>query len=222
MFQELEEKAKLAQNDNETAISELADSIFKEVGSADIPADVITGIKGRLIRAEKKFRKNKKGVREENIVRMINELADKFQAPAYAKTSPLQVRLARVELMKYMPSFIAQETRPERKGLKKKVGTSINPEVSPLEAAYIAMLLIHQKMLNEQYQQTPDEYTANLHKWRAAARNNSSTEHTLVSKHNQEKCREMRDVVSRGVSRLSPASVQGLINDSLDTLGIER
>jgi hypothetical protein len=223
MFEELEGKARLAQDDNETAISALADSIFNEVGSPAIPANVITRIKERLVRAEKNFRKNKKGVREASIVRMINELADKFQAPAYAKTSPLQVRIARVELMKYMPSFIAQETRAERKGLKKKVGASINPEVSPLEAAYIAMLLIHQKMLNEEYQQTPDEYAANLHRWRAAERNNSSaTEHTIVNKRNQEKCREMRQVVSGGVARLSPASIQGLIDDSLDTLGIER
>jgi hypothetical protein len=221
MFETIEEKARLAQDDKETSIRTLADTIFNEVGSP-IPAEAAAAMKERLVRAEIKFRKNKKGIREENIVRMINELADKFHAPAYAKTSPLQVRMARVELLKYMPSFIAQETDEKRKGLKRKVGTSINQEVSPLEAAYIAMLLVQQKMLNEEYQQTPDEYAANYRRRHSADRNKDNAEHTVGVKRNQEKCREMRQVISRGTANLSPTSIQGLIDESLDSLGIGR
>jgi hypothetical protein len=228
MHNQVEEAAKKAKNSkDEKAVRELADAVFDYAGG-QMPASVSDGIKDRLVRAEMNYRKGKKGIREEDIVRTVNELADTMSAPAYAKTSKLQVKVMRVKLMGDHPSFIAQERDEKKKGLKKEVGDTINPEVSPLEGAFITMMMIQQKVLNEDWQKTPEEYAANLNTKRQkevkSAAGGQELKGRLVARRakNIEKVNEMMETINKGLGRLGVAGSLDLVDKSLDTLGIER
>lgn len=222
MTDKIEEKARKAKGHDEAAIRELTDEVFANF-DVEIPPELGDGMKERLVRAETKYRKTGKGLRESHIAQTINELADKFAAPDYAKTSPLQVRVMRVQLMREYPNFIAQETREKKKGLRKKVGDSINPEVSPLEGIYITSVLIWQKMLNEDWQQNPPQWAATLHRKRFGEPNSSDTKPRIIgSSFNTIKKREMADVVARAMEKLNITDAKHLVDTSLDTLGIER
>jgi hypothetical protein len=225
MIHPIEEKARKAKANDESSIRELADAVFNDVGTA-IPTDIMDHMKDRLVRAEIKFRHGNKKIRESNIVLTLNDLAERFDAPAYAKTSPLQVRTMRVELMKMYPSFIAQDTE-DTSDLKKKVGAKLKDDVSPLEAAYITMLIVHQKMLNDEWQQTPDEWFHSQQKKRFLDDSQNTTPQvgepdSEKKQRNDAKRREMQAVVARAIANMSTSDVQNLIDSSLDNLGVER
>lgn len=224
MFTDVETAAKKAKNNDEKAIRELADAIFN-YSAPMIPPIASEDMKDRLVRAEIKYRNGQKGIREEDIVKTINDLADTFDAPDYAKTSRLQVKILRMRLMGDFPSFIAQERDDKKKGLKKKVGDTVNPEASPLEAAFITMMMVQQKMLNKDFQKTPEEFAATLNmslekKNRDQA--GQQTEYRLVASKASKKLMEMDGVIYGGVARLGVLGAKKLADKSLDTLGIER
>lgn len=224
MLDKLEEKARKAKSNDAAAVHELADEVFANF-DVEIPPELGDGMKERLVRAEMKYRKTGKGIRETHIVRTINELAEKFSAPDYAKTSPLQVRIMRVQMMREYPSFIAQETREKKRGLKKKVGDSINPEVSPLEGVFITSVLLWQKMLNDKWQQPADEWAATLHQkhFGELRRGNGDPKPKMVvNPLRNDKVQEMDDIVARGLAKLNIIDAKSLVDSTLDTLGIER
>lgn len=225
MSNRVEAAAKKAKNNDEKAIRELADAVFEYAG-APIPSDLSSGIKDRLVRAEINYRKGKKGLREEDIARTVNYLADTIEAPAYARTDRMQVRVMRVRLMGDHPSFIAQEKDEKKKGLKKKIGDTINPEVSPLEGAFLTMMMVQQKVLNDDWQKTPREFAATLNtKHRKEAKNaaDQQVKGHLVAKQakNVEKINEMMDAIGKGLKRLGTAETLNMAGKSLDILGIE-
>lgn len=228
----------------ESAVRELVDVLFKEFGFAEIPTDIAERMKERLIHAELKYREDHQGLSEANIVEVINKLVTTFGAPDYAKTSSLQVRFMRASLRKYLPHLVAVETQEDRMGLRQPVGTGMNPEVAPVEAAFLTMLMIQQKMLNDDWQQTPDEWVANqkkryLSRSETAAQNDTepqfgvspetedsqfgtSTQDEERQRRNDEKRNEMRWLVFRTAARLNSARLNHLVESSLDTLGIAK
>lgn len=227
MYQMIDEKAKKIKGSDEASIRDLADTIFNENGASDLPAAMVDMMKDSLVRAEMKYRNNGKGVRETHIAHTVNYLADKFGAPDYAKTTPLQVRLLRVKLMPMMPSLIAVDTDKEHKGLKKKIGSTITPEVSPLEATMITVMMIHQKMLNEEWQLSPEEFALKGKKQFFKGRGPmppgySSAGSTLSLKRNTEKAEEMQRLVRERVARMSLNEAAEIAEASLKNLGIEK
>lgn len=172
-------------------------------------------------------------MRESNVVEAVNGLADKFGAPDYAQTTELQVRTMRASLRRYLPNLVAVETLPARMGLRQPVGTGMNPEVSPLEAAFLTLMAVQQKMLNDDWQQTPEEWAANLKKKylaRVAAAWQPQTDEVPQfgvaagdeekQRRNDQKRNQIRRLVLRGAARLNAARLNDLAQSSLDTLGI--
>lgn len=225
----INEKAKKARSGDEQAVHELADEIFNTPYFAEMPDDLRQAMKARVLRHESDYRKGKKGVKEGQIVLTVNGLADKFELPAYAKTSPLQVRVLRARLRAGYPDFIAQDTNPQNKGLKKKAGTHLKVEMSPLEAAFTTAVLLQQKMLNEDFQLAPGDYSDNLHKkelekWQAAREGRESGE---AYKHRlgfaeKSKQREMREAITRKAAGMKTSDLLALPDETLDALGIKR
>ena len=224
--------AEEANREYEASVRELTDVLFREFGS-EIPPGISKGIKERLTRAELKYREDHQGVREANVVEVINNLAGRFGAPDYAKTTALQVRFMRASLRRYLPNLVAVETQENRAGLRKPVGTGMNEEVSPLEAAFLTLLMVQQKMLNDDWQQTPEEWAANqkrryLSRSKLEEQDNAgpqfgaSLEDDERQRRNNEKRNEMRGLVYRGAARLNPARLNDLMQSSLDTLGIAK
>ncbi|HEX8456885.1 MAG TPA: hypothetical protein VF656_06295 [Pyrinomonadaceae bacterium] len=222
MYKEIDTKARRAKTGEEVAINELVDAILKNF-AAVLPADTAQAVKVRLVRAELKYRQNKKGIRESRIVKAINQLAEAFEAPEYAQTSPLQVRLLRVDLKSDLPNLVDAEI--EEVGLKKKAGDKLKVEISPIEATVLTIVMVQQKMLNPDWQLTPREYSEKLRRQPyqpAAASPQGSKEYRLeVDQRDRRKSRDMMTLVSHKVRRLSPTSLTALLDASLNTLNIK-
>ena len=225
----IDEKARKAKGSDEAAVRELADEVFASSHFGEIPVDVLEQVKKRVVAHEVKYRQGKKGVKEKDIVKMVNELADKVGAPDYAKTSDLQVRSLRARLMTGYPNFISPADAEGKRGLKKRVGAGMNPEVSPLEAVFVAGVLLEQKMINEEFQHNPKAWEEKLKKkelknWQAAERRREGRgqgKPQLAVSANP-KAREMRGVIAQSPVRMSPTALVNIVDDTLDALGIER
>ncbi len=178
---QIDVKARMIKDADKTAIRDLADEVFASSYFSEAPAEILGRIKERVVAHEVKYRANKKGLKENDIVRMVNELAEKTGAPEYAKTSSFQVHSLRARLMIGYPNFISPANAKKEIGLHKRVGTQMNPEMSPLEAVFVAGVLLEQKMINEEFQHSPQDWETKLKKkelknWQAGGKSRNSGE----------------------------------------------
>jgi hypothetical protein len=218
----LEEKARKAESGNEDDVRDLADEVFYRYGQM-MPAEVANGIKERVVRAEMEYKKSRKGgVRESHVVHAVNHLVEKFNAPDFAKTDLRQMKILRARLKSGTPSFFAPDAK-EKKGLRKKLGEPMNPEVSPLEATGLMLVMLTQKALNDDFQQTPKEFAVKSSRkpsWLEADRGGPTL--ALNDPRNIEKSRAVFNAAARGVTHLSVAEAISLAGDTLDKLGIKK
>lgn len=237
-LERINEMARSAKGNDEIAIRRLTDVIFNVTDFAEISPTALEQVKERVVRAEINYRaKGKGGVAEKNITKMVNKLANALDAPAYAKTDTVQVRQLRVRLMTRMPSFMSSEVAVE-KNSKNHVRASLKTEMSPLEATYMALFILQQKMLNKQYQMTPQEWRANLHKaqierWETLRGNKDtgSSERAIPSQqkkaglsadNDNHRRDEMIQVISQAIASKRATELKSLADTSLDDLGIAR
>jgi hypothetical protein len=225
----INDKAKKAQGNDEQAVRELADEVFNTPYFAEMPEALRQTVKERVLRHEADYRKGKRGVKEEQVVFTVNGLADKFQLPDYAKTSTLQVRVLRARLRAGYPDFISQDAGQQGKGVKKKVGTHLKAEMSPLEAVFTTAVLLQQKLLNDDFQLAPGEYADNLHKkelekWQAAREGHQSNggQSARLAFVEKIKYRELREAIGRKAAVMKTADLLALPDETLDVLGIKR
>jgi hypothetical protein len=218
-FASFNSKARLAKSGDERAVRDLADEVFTEFGYSEV-AGVLSLFKDRLVRAEINYRRTGNGgIPERNVVRMLNGLTKELGAPDYARVSVHQVRYLRVNLLPVFPSFIGHSsTRQSNRSI-------IDPEMSPLEATGLTLLLVTQKLANEDFQVTPEEWTARRHqkavaKWEAhrngiPAPMEESTE--AVARVESGRTKELKAAfLSRAVDILPS------VDRSLEVLGIPR
>jgi hypothetical protein len=157
----LNQSACLVKPDDEQSIRVFTDELFNFPRSFPrLPSPLEAVLKQRLVQAEMKYRQHMTaGVREADVVVFVNRLADKLQAPAYAKTSLRQVRVLRMSLVLASPAFMGD-------GITRKdmhVGDSINDTMSPLQAMHLIASMFDQKLLNVEYQTTPEEWDQKQH-----------------------------------------------------------
>ena len=218
----LDEKAHKAKSGDEDAVRDLADEVFHRYGRL-FTSGVTGDVKDRVVRAEMEYRKSGKGgVRETHVVNAVNFLAGKFDAPDYAKTDHRQVRVLRARMSWQAPAFFAPD--PDgRKGLKKKIGQQMNPEVSPLEAVCLMLVMLDQKALNEEYQQTPKEFATKVRRkpsWLEPETRGPAF--VANDPRNIEKTREIMRTVEKGAANMKLADAFNLSGDTLDKLGIKK
>lgn len=218
----LEEKARKAKGGDEDAVRDVTDQIFYLYGQV-LPPEVADEVKERVVRAEIDYQKNRKGgVRETNVVEAVNFLAEKFHAPDFAKTDHRQVKVLRARLKSQAPSFFAPDAE-NKKGLKKKLGEPMNPEVSPLEATGLTLAMLTQKVLNDEYQQTPKEFairTCRKASWLEVDREGPA--YAVVPPRQAEKRSAAIHVVVEGLKHMSIADAIYLADGALDKLGIKK
>jgi hypothetical protein len=226
----INKKALAAKSGDEAAVRALADEISSTLTPAEIPAAAVEQMKERLVRAEISYRTKGKGsVTEANIAKMLNKLFDKAEAPAYARVITGQVRVLRAMSMNSVPSLISQETVNP----KKAVGSSVKREMSPLEGAYLALLLLQQKMNNPFFQQTPDDWKRDWHskqvaRWEAARRGGGNSPAPAESGSRFEmseadpKVVEMGQVMARAGARASRGELPNLADTAMDDLGVAK
>jgi len=146
-YKRVNEKAGAIKGGDEKAIRELADAVLELIIGDSIPGAIVNPILERVSRAEIDYRRGRKaGIPEANIVRVLDHLATKLDAPKYARTDEDEVRYMRLSISQMMPNFI-----PRRAGEESWAGLSytVDPLMSPLEAVYVTRFLIMQKELSE-------------------------------------------------------------------------
>lgn len=151
-------KAQSPANADEAAISQLTDEIFQHLAVPEFESTA-SAIKERLVKAEMKYRSGAEaGVSEKKLVNAFNKFTRQLNLPDYGRVSQNQVRYLRVKLVPAFPSLMAQPTKRD--------------QMSPLEATVLGLVLMTQKVSNEDFQVTPEEWAKTRHerqvaKWQA-------------------------------------------------------
>ena len=204
-------KAELLNTADETVIRDLADEVFTSIDADLASPEIITGVKDRIVRAEVNYRSGHgKPVSEFGVVRMTNMLMKKLGAPAYAQTNVYEVRRLEMNFLPFLSKFIGKKPAGTSHG-PKALGSSFNPEMSPLEGIAVANLLIQQKRVNPVYQVTYDEWLA---------RRSAKKSGKQVINDNSRRL-EMEKIIQRG-GDLSVYELVKLPHRALDLLGVPR
>ncbi|HYP52667.1 MAG TPA: hypothetical protein VEQ42_03960 [Pyrinomonadaceae bacterium] len=160
----LDERAAAASGGDERAVRELVETFFRGPELRGVPSLLAGPFKERLIRAEAKFRRGQgTGVSEESVVRVVEELARKFDAPEYALAETDEVRALRLSLSSLVPRLVVRQPLPAGAEprpfwfVTKAPAFDVPASMSPVEAAYITLMMLTQKQINETYMLTKDE-----------------------------------------------------------------
>ncbi|HEY3041983.1 MAG TPA: hypothetical protein VGJ66_24860 [Pyrinomonadaceae bacterium] len=215
----LNAKARLAKNGDEMAVGDLADEVFKHFG----PPEMAFGLslyKDRLVRAEVNYRRQGTGgIPEKNLVKAMNGLTKRLGAPDYSRVSGAQLRYLRVNMLGAYPGFISQA--PEGHPGK----SIVNPEMSPLEAAGMALLMVNQKLSNRDFQVTPEEWATQRHlraveRWKAHRSGKPVPENSTAQ--SKVEFESVRGKELQQLFRNRVADVPPLVDKAFDDMGIPR
>lgn len=219
-IERVNEKARKARSGEEAAVSDLTDAVFNTiVGESDVIGNSIGDLKERVVRSEMEYREGKKkGVKEEDVARVVNGLAKKYGAPDYAKTNKREVRELRVSMLKAESDFIARGKNDGKGKPKKKKGDTIEPEMSPLEAVYVTADMMKQKLYNEDYQMTQEERRARWTELHTKKRDCGECEGKVLD---SPRYKEMQEVSRRAVKKGASDALE-TAHQTLDILGIDR
>jgi hypothetical protein len=154
--QSVENKASLANANDPSSVRALVDEVFNLPRAFPrMPASLESVVKDRLVQSEISYRQGKKaGVEEQDIVNALNHVAEKLGGPPHSKTTQSQLRVLRMWLALSEPKFMGA-------GVSRQdavVGQSINQTMGPIQAVNLMATLIDQKLMNPDFQVTPQEW----------------------------------------------------------------
>jgi hypothetical protein len=152
----IDERAKLENPADGNSVRALVDEIFNYphwIGQ--IPPVMDSVVKERLTQAEMNYKLGRsRGVDVNGIVRLVNMLADKFQLPDYARTTPHQAEVLCFSLETAMPIFMALPSTSQAD----KPGRAESSVMSPAQATQLLLTLIDAKLSSPDYQLAPDAW----------------------------------------------------------------
>lgn len=214
-FVVLNEKAKKARTGDLAAAKELVGATISLTGYEDVlrgsTADMI---KGRVGQAESRYQQSQAaGVSEARVAQTINGLAFKLKLPDYAKTNTYEVRKLRLALIPSFPQFINQKAQGAQ---PVQAGAKLDSQMSPAEAVFVTEMMMQQKLSNEEYQVTNAE---RLKDWKE--KHNHHPNHGNSQHQTQDRSREMRDALDKGINSMSMLDSMQLSTLILNTLGID-
>ncbi|HXG67048.1 MAG TPA: hypothetical protein VNO70_18235 [Blastocatellia bacterium] len=219
----LDDRARIAKHGDEAAVRHLVDEVFSSISLDEIPRGMLDEVKERLLRAELSHRNGQQeAIPEINVVHAVNELATKFNAPQYARTYLYEVRKLRMATLPFLPNLVATETPEETKQDKPVGASTIKTSMSPVEAAFVTLLLLQQQISNPEYQLTHGELVSRWAQMRgdkrgaSAERANAGNEIDFSAR-----AKEMRQVMARGVSEMPAGELLNMPARTLDALGIQ-
>ncbi len=107
------------------------------------------GYTARLTNAELLYRRGAQApVSEAAVVRAVNNLENTVAAPTWGHTDAQEVRKLRMHLLVAYPELMVSREPADSKGHYK----ALSDQLGPMEAAYVAVSLVYQKMWNAEYQ----------------------------------------------------------------------
>lgn len=221
----LNAQAQAAKGDDVASIESLATALIASLIPVDLPEEVRAKLHNRLVAAELDYRRGHQGVSEGNVLRTVNNLANEFAAPEYAKTSMSQVRFLRTSMMGVFPNLLV----PERIYPNKIKESSMQQPLSPMGALLLTALLIQQKIINEEFQVEPKDWRDHLQKknievWRTYREKKGApaSGSRLSSRPESIKSKELRQLIEQRIATMSQTDVVNLTSATLDQLGILR
>jgi hypothetical protein len=152
------ERCSAAQDGNDDAsVSRLVDAVLSFPHAFEIPAAARLSVAVRLHEAQKAYLLSRaRGVLEDDVVSVVNDLATSLRLPAFAQVSARQVRAVRMKLVQDNPGFMGRGLLAAHA----LTGTSVNPYMSPAQALHLILTIADQKLLNEEYQVEPTQWEA--------------------------------------------------------------
>jgi hypothetical protein len=146
----IQRHAHAAKSGDPNAIRDLTDAIFDQ----SLLHRAAPSLRDRVFRAELQFRKTgASSIDERGLVSAVNDQLASFQAPAFATTTVSQLRVLRGARRRSIPGMT--EPTPAHEGAPSSA-------MSPAEAAYLALNLAMNKLMNPNFQVTPDEWETRL------------------------------------------------------------
>lgn len=211
-FGDLNNKSRLATPNNDASINDLVNEVFNFmlIDLTEVPSQV----RDRIARTEKRYRNNQRGgIAEVKAVEVVNGLADRFNAPQYARTGETEIRDLRISMMPFLSQFVGTFRASEANN-NSSVNQTINASLSPTEAVLIVLMMIQQKQSNPFYQMTPAEKNAvwdQMH----------SKDGLGKLPDNDTRVQELQQLTNVA-SALSDTEKLGMANRALDILGMDQ
>jgi hypothetical protein len=194
------------------AAGALVDAVFADHGIDPAVSVFAPTTKDRLVRAEVDFQNGKtKGITEDKVAATVNQLADRFGAPAYAHTDVNEVKQLRVRMLTLYPSLIGRGSAATRDDSK----PHFEATMSPIEAFHVTATMIHQKVFNPDFQLSKQE------RQDKSLQDNSGDSPRAKRNSHGERTREMLGVVQQGAATMSVTDMFDQCSHSLDLLGVE-
>jgi hypothetical protein len=213
-YREIESTARLADPDNRTTIHNLAHEVMVCHHVYSVPDPVAGLLEDRLTDAEIRFRnKTGPGVSEEQLVDLLNWMGDKLHLPSYTKTTAAQVTTLRMKLAVLSPTLMGSTLA----GKELRRGDHVRPEMSPLQAMHLVLVMADQKIMNENYQDPTIDIPAAERELAKKAAGAS----TLLTAHVNPKSREVRNVLSSSISSMSIQDALDVIDHALKALQLD-
>jgi hypothetical protein len=227
-WQRIEERAKLENPTDGNSVRALVDEIIDYPHSfGEIPPVMNTIVKERLTQAEMNYKLGRgPGVEGSDIVRIVNTLADKFQLPDYARTTPHQAEVLCFGAEISMPTFMGvpsaeQGDNPARADPRK---------LSPAQATYLLLELVEAKLLSPEYQLPPDEWEKTqygplmekLTKYKELKESGqlSKLEAKVAIISSSSQSGDLRTAVSKAISQMSLTDGLDLVDQAFAAVGI--
>lgn len=222
----IDERARDMRVEDEASVRAVADEIFNYPHVLGrMPMLLEDEVKNRLVRSEIGFlRGTRSGVQEEDIVTLFDIMAKRFKLPDYARTSKKQVRALRMSLALGSPIFMGRGLA----GTNLKIGDSISSEMSLLQAAHLAAVLLDQKFLDLNFQVPPDQWDREPHdkeierikereKMFKSARGG---EYQIIMRSNPKRV-ELHETISKNAASMSLSDFQDVLETALKTLKVD-
>lgn len=215
-FKVLNQKAKDARRGDLTAAKELIGETISLSGYEDeLRGSTADMIKDRVGKADSRYQQSQAaGVSEARVAQTINGLAKKLNLPKYAKTNVYEVRKLRIALLPSFPQFINQKTQSMQ---PVRAGAKLDSQMSPTEAIFVTQMMMQQKLSNDEYQVTDAE---RLKDWKET--HNHHLNHGKSQNQKQDRSREMREALDKGVNSMSMMDTMQISTLILNTLAIEK
>lgn len=158
MIDEINNMALPAQSGQQTAVTDLVDTIFEQNSLDQLNPVLVASLKDRIVRAEL----NGQTVAETQVMQAFNWLAAQYSAPDYAKTSSMQIRSMRINLSAVIPNLFVDKDSQGRIGVNKLLNSEPSTNMPPTQAVTLMIMMVHQKVLNQYFQKPPAQWDADF------------------------------------------------------------
>lgn len=197
----------LSRAGNYQATLALTHELFANAGIPTQLADDL-GFTQRIANAQVEYQKGMiLPIHEQDIVTSFNDFVGRLGLPSWADTTEPQIRKLRVRLALVIPKLFVSHDPPDAKGRRQL----LSPNLSPLQAGYIAATMFYMKVFDSSYQFTP----AGRAKFQAKGKDAFYAEHAR-------RRATLLNIVHGKSDSVSVADLLPAANQLLDNLGFPR